>query len=129
MIALTRRENGPQPRVARIGVSASPYADWTWRDGDHRLNGPAICALPDGRIVAGGRWKVNSKEHTRLGWVDVEKAIVTPALVLPSAPETGYPSIVHHEGKLYVSYYASQDGKPAIYFAVVEVGEKMKTEK
>jgi hypothetical protein len=124
MIAMTRRENGPQPRVARIGVSAPPYTEWDWKDGDHRLNGPAICALPDGRLVAGGRWKVDGKEHTRLGWVDVEKATVTPALVLPSEPETGYPSIVHHEGKLHVSYYASQGGKPAIYFAVVELGEK-----
>lgn len=124
MVALTRRENGPQPRVARIGVSAAPYTEWTWRDGDHRLNGPAVCALPDGRMVAGGRWKMDSKEHTRLGWVDVESATVTPALVLPSEPETGYPSIVHHEGKLYVSYYASQGGKPSIYFAVVEFGSE-----
>jgi hypothetical protein len=72
---------------------------------------------------------VESKEHTRLGWVDVEKATVTPALVLPSEPETGYPSIVHHEGKLYVSYYASQGGRPAIYLAVVALGENAKSEK
>ncbi len=120
MIAITRRENGPEPRVARIGVSAPPYTEWTWRDGNHRLNGPSICALPDGRVVAGGRWKVGP-EHTRMGWVDAETGIVTPALMLPSTPETGYPSIVHHEGKLYVSYYASQDGKPSIYFAVVSL--------
>jgi hypothetical protein len=119
MIALTRRENGPQPRVAWIGTSAPPYTDWAWRDGNHRLNGPALCALPDGRLVAGGRWKIDSNEHTRLGWVDAEKGGITPALMLPSEPETGYCSIVPHEGKLCVSYYASQDGKPAIYFAVV----------
>ncbi len=120
MIAITRRDNGPEPRVARIGVSAPPYTEWKWREANHRLNGPAICALPDGRIVAGGRWKVGP-EHTRLGWVDAETGMVTPALILPSKPETGYPSIVHHEGQLHISYYGSQEGKPAIYFAVVSL--------
>lgn len=126
MIAMTRRENGPEPRVSRIGVSAPPFTEWTWREGNHRLNGPSVCALPDGRIVAGGRWKVGP-EHTRLGWVDAETGLVTPALILPSKPETGYPSIVHHEGRLYVSYYASQDGKPAIYFAVVSFSSLAKS--
>jgi hypothetical protein len=120
MIAITRRENGPQPRVARIGLSSPPYAEWTWRDANHRLNGPAVCALPDGRIVAGGRWKIG-RENTRIGWLDPETSIITPALALPSEPETGYPSIVHHEGRLYVSYYASQSGQPAIYFATLAI--------
>jgi len=120
MIAMTRRDNGPEPRVAHIGVSVPPYTEWTWRDGDHRLNGPALCALPDGRIVAGGRWKIG-KENTRLGWLDLDKATVIPALVLPSEPETGYPSMVYHDGRLFVSYYASQEGKTGIYFASVVV--------
>jgi hypothetical protein len=120
MVAITRRENGPEPRMSRIGVSVPPYTEWKWREGNHRLNGPAICALPDGRIVAGGRWKIE-KEHTRIGWLNLNEATVTPALALPSEPETGYPSFVYYDGQLYVSYYASQHGKPGIYFAVVAI--------
>jgi len=121
MVAVTRRENGPEPRVARIGFSAPPYTEWTWNEGNHRLNGPALCALADGQLATGARWKQGGNENTSLGWVNAEKAIVTPALVLPSKPETGYPSIVSHDGRLHVSYYASQSGKPAIYVAVVDL--------
>ena len=44
-----------------------------------------------------------------------------PALTLPSGGDTSYAGMVWHEGQLWVSYYASHEGKTAIDLARVKV--------
>ncbi|MBX7250565.1 MAG: NAD-dependent epimerase/dehydratase family protein [Candidatus Promineofilum sp.] len=52
-----------------------------------------------------------------------DEGVAVHALTRPGADRTrlaGRP-IVFHDGRLYISYYASQSGKPAIYVAVVDL--------
>jgi hypothetical protein len=42
-------------------------------------------------------------------------------LTLPSGGDTSYAGMVWHDGVLWVSYYASHEGKTAIYLARVKV--------
>jgi len=49
------------------------------------------------------------------------KLIATPLITLPSGGDTSYPGLVWHEGRLYISYYSSHEGRAAIYLAVVQV--------
>jgi hypothetical protein len=44
-----------------------------------------------------------------------------PALTLPSGGDTSYPGMLWHDGLLWLSYYASHEGKTAIYLARVKV--------
>ena len=41
----------------------------------------------------------------------------------PSGGDTSYPGMVIHDGKLWVSYYASHEGKAVIYMASLPVEE------
>ena len=44
-----------------------------------------------------------------------------PGLTLPSGGDTSYAGMVWHESVLWVSYYASHEGKTAIYLARLKV--------
>jgi hypothetical protein len=44
-----------------------------------------------------------------------------PVLTLPSGGDTSYAGMVWHGDLLWVSYYASHEGKTAIYLARVKV--------
>ena len=44
-----------------------------------------------------------------------------PALTLPSGGDTSYPGMVWQDGLLWVSCYASHEGRTAIYLARVKV--------
>lgn len=74
--------------------------------------------LPDGRIVVGGR-SYDGGAHTRLWWLDPQQARLTEILTLPSGGDTSYPGLVWYDGQLWVSYYASHEGKTSIYLAQV----------
>jgi hypothetical protein len=56
---------------------------------------------------------------TAVGWLD--DAGWQPALTLPSGGDTSYPGMVEHDGQIWVSYYASHEGKSAIYVAKVRI--------
>ncbi|OQB35591.1 MAG: hypothetical protein BWY09_02248 [Candidatus Hydrogenedentes bacterium ADurb.Bin179] len=45
----------------------------------------------------------------------------TPVLELPSGGDTSYPGLVWYDGLLWVSYYASHEGKTSIYLAKVKL--------
>ncbi len=76
--------------------------------------------LPDGRIVAAGRLH-DPKTHTALCWLDPEAGTLTEFLALPSGGDTSYPGLVFTKGVLWVSYYASHEGKTSIYLAKVRL--------
>ena len=119
--ALVRRDEGTA--TGQLGRSRPPYTDWTWTDLGCRIGGPQMIRLPDGRLVAATR-RHDGKVRTSLGWVDPQAGTLTEFLVLPSGGDTSYPGLVWHDGLLWVSYYASHEGKTSIYLARVRLPEK-----
>jgi hypothetical protein len=105
---------------AMLGASRPPYRDWTWKDLGKKLGGPHMLRLPDGGIVAAGRLH-DPKTHTGLCWLDPEAGTLTEFLALPSGGDTSYPGLVFSKGVLWVSYYASHEGKTSIYLAKVRL--------
>ncbi len=117
MIALVRRDAGS--RLAWMGRSHPPYTTWIWRETAHRIGGPNFIRLPDGNLWAGGRCILNGVK-TFLGPLTLD-GVFEPVLELPSGGDTGYPGLVWHEDLLWISYYASHEGKAAIYLARVKI--------
>lgn len=117
MAALVRREAGN--RFAWVGRSRAPYTTWTWRETPQQIGGPNFIRLPDGELWASGR-SYPGGPKTVLGRLSLDGGY-EPALTLPSGGDTSYAGMVWHEGQLWVSYYASHEGKTAIYLARVKV--------
>ena len=46
-----------------------------------------------------------------------------PRVLVPSAGDTSYPGMLIHGDKLWTSYYASHEGKSAIYLARIPLSE------
>lgn len=115
-LCLLRRDAGN----ALLGASRPPYRDWTWKDLGKKLGGPHMLRLPDGRIVAAGRLH-DDKVRTGLCWLDPAAGTLTEFLALPSGGDTSYPGLVFSKGVLWVSYYASHEGKTSIYLAKVRL--------
>ena len=85
-----------------------------------RIGGPHMIRLPDGRFLAAVRL-YDSPVRTSLCWLDAEQGTLTEALRLPSGGDTSYAGLVWHDDLLWVSYYASHEGKTSIYLAKVKV--------
>jgi hypothetical protein len=117
LVALVRREGGNS--FGWIGRSKAPYSDWSWKETRHRLGGPNFIRLPDGSLWAAGR--------TYPGGAKTAVARMTaggqyePVLTLPSGGDTSYPGLVWREGRLWMSYYSSHEGKSAIYLAQIKL--------
>jgi hypothetical protein len=120
-LCLVRRDG--KPNSAMLGSAMPPYTTWRWKDLGVQLGGPQLVRLSDGRIVAAGR-RYDGSVRTALHWLDPKAGKLTEFLKLPSGGDTSYPGLVWHDGKLYVSYYSSHEGKTSIYLAVVDVGTK-----
>lgn len=117
-VCLLRRDGSPAS--AQLGWSSPPYAEWTWKDLGVRLGGPNVATLPNGTLVAGVRL-YDGSVRTALGWLDPRWGRFHERLSLPSGGDTSYPGLVWWQGQLWVSYYASHEGKASIYLAQVEV--------
>jgi hypothetical protein len=104
-----------------FGTSRLPYKEWTWADLGMHVGGPNFIPLPCGRWIAAGRFFDDKKPSTKLAWLDVDKKTIEPILELPSGGDTSYPGLVWHDGKLWVSYYSSHEGKAQIYLAKIQV--------
>ena len=116
MIALVRREAGDTH--ARIGTSRPPYTNWNWSDAGERVGGPNFLRLPDGALWAVGR-HYEGGAKTVLARMTLDH--YEPVLTLPSGGDTSYAGLAWHDGLLWVSYYASHEGKSAIYLAKIRV--------
>jgi hypothetical protein len=118
MVALVRRQGN-----GWIGSSSPPYNQWKWSDCGSRLGGPDFLILPNGHMWAASRLiDIKGKEiytYTALGRMTLSSYI--PELILPSSGDTSYPGMVYRNGKLYISYYSSHEGKSNIYFAEVQL--------
>lgn len=101
---------------ALIGTSDGDFTSWAWQDSGFFVGGPDVIELPDGRIVAAGRF-TDDGTRTALAFLDPEGGTLSKFLVLPSGGDTSYPGLIWHDGQLLVSYYSSHEGKPSIYLA------------
>jgi len=117
---LRRDEKAPKSTQGLFGTAQPPYTDWTWNDVGMKIGGPAMMQLPDGRLVAAVRL-YDAPVRTALCWVDPETGKLTEFLGLPSGGDTSYPGLVWHDDLLWVSYYASHEGKTSIYLAKVKL--------
>jgi len=64
----------------------------------------------------------NLARPTRCSSTDAhEEGTLKEALRLPSGGDTSYAGLVWHDDLLWVSYYASHEGKTSIYLAKVKV--------
>ncbi len=117
-----QRRDGPAPSHALLGKAKPPYDQWTWQDLGTFFGGPHFIRIPDGRWIACGRIHGADAKRTAKTVVcelDVAGGKLVPLLTLPSGGDTSYPGLVWHEGRLWVSYYSSHEGKTAIYLAEV----------
>jgi hypothetical protein len=117
MVALVRREAGD--RLAWVGRSRAPYTTWTWRETTHQVGGPNFIRLPDGTLWASGR-SYPGGPKTVVARMTLDGGY-EPVLTLPSGGDTSYAGMVWHADLLWVSYYASHEGKTAIYLARLKV--------
>ena len=113
MMALVRREKGPG---GMIGVAQPPFQQWTWHEMTDRLGGPNFIELPDGTLIAATRDYRQAAKHTTLV-ARLKRWELEPLATLPSGGDTSYAGLVWHDDLLWVSYYASHEGRTAIYLA------------
>lgn len=118
---LLRRDG--QPGTGLLGVARPPYREWSWKDLKVKIGGPHMIRLPDGRFVAAVRLYDNPV-RTSLCWLDPQAGKLTEFLKLPSGGDTSYAGLVWHDGLLWVSYYASHEGKTSIYLAKVRIAPR-----
>ena len=105
---------------ALLGKATPPYKKWTWHDLGQYIGGPDMIHLPDGTWLGAGRI-LKPRTHTALFTLDLAAGKMTMGPKLPSGGDTSYPGLLWHDGVLWVSYYASHEGKTSIYLARVKV--------
>jgi hypothetical protein len=116
-----QRRDGPAPsNTAMLGVSNPPYREWQWHDLGIYFGGPNFIRTPHGWMAA-GRIIRDDGPKTELAWLDLDTNALKPFVQLPSGGDTSYPGMVWRDGWLWVSYYASHEGKAYIYMAKVKL--------
>ncbi len=112
---VVRNEDGK--RRGHFGTSRPPYTEWDWKEIPVQLGGPDFVRLAKDHWILGTRLSADPP-RTCLGLLGADGAF-TPRVILPSAGDTSYPGLLPRDGKLWVSYYSSHEGKTAIYMAIV----------
>ena len=115
---LLRRDKGTA--TAQLGTAKPPYTDWAWKDLGVKVGGPAMIRVPGAGLIAVVRL-YDKKVRTAVCSVDPAAGTLTELVGLPSGGDTSYPGLVWHDGLLWVSYYASHEGKTSIYLAKVKL--------
>lgn len=77
--------------------------------------------MPKGNLIAGGRLYGDKITRTGVGLIDLASGQMTDIIELPSKGDNSYPGFVWHEGRLWMSYYSSHEGKTSIYLAKLAV--------
>jgi hypothetical protein len=121
MVILMRTQT-PQDRMAFVGWSDAPYTEWRWTKQSVFVGGPNFVVLPDGAMIAGGRWLgAPNADGARMGLGPLTLDRYEPRLTLPSGGDTSYPGFVFHDDVLWVMYYSSHEHNTAIYLARLKV--------
>lgn len=118
MAILLRGEE--KDRHAWIGSSRPPYADWSWQETQSTAQGPNFLVLGDGRMFYAGRNFESNAAHLAFGRMTLTE--LKPELRLPSGGDCSYPGLAMADAQTFwMSYYASHEGKAAIYLARIHV--------
>jgi hypothetical protein len=117
MMALVRRESAQH---GMIGVARPPFKEWTWHEIAERLGGPNFIELPDGTLIASTRDYRQAPKYTTL-IARMKRWELEPLVTLPSGGDTSYTGLVWHDNLLWVSYYASHEGRTSIYLAKLKL--------
>ena len=120
-MCLIRRDGSPND--ALLGTAEPPYTNWQWKSLGTYVGGPQLIQLQDGRYIVGGRSR-DGGAKTAIWQLDPQKPELTKLATLPSGGDTSYPGLVFHEGRLWVSYYSSHEGKTSIYLAKLKLPEQ-----
>lgn len=118
LLCLLRRDG--KPGSALLGTAKPPYTDWTWKDLGVYFGGPQLIKGPDASWWACGRLVQPGGPKTVVCRLDAVAGKLIPAVTLPSGGDTSYAGMVWHDGKLWISYYSSHEGKTSIYLAKLE---------
>src|SRR5262249_14021658 len=113
LICLFRRDG--TPNTAQLGTSRPPYTAWTWKDAGMSVGGPCLLKLPNGRWLAAGRTTREGRPQTVVARVDLGAGTLTPLVTLPSGGDNSYAGMVWYDGKVWMSYYSSHEGKARVY--------------
>ncbi len=117
---LVMRNDSKKNDDGLIGKSAYPYIRWEWVSLGIPLGGPEMIALDDNRYIIGTRaFPDNKGTTTALFLYDDQTNKCSKLIDFPSKGDTSYPGMLIHEGKLWVSYYSSHEGKSQIYLAKI----------
>lgn len=128
-VCVTRSENGAV--WCHLLTASAPYTTWSNRITDvttpfpflPTIQSPVLLVLPDGRIVASGRFQINVRVAIAL--VD-PAGHVTPLLNLTpnvAGNDAGYPGLAWVNDLLYVSGYSdhASHGTPSIYVWTIQL--------
>ncbi len=107
-----------------LAFSPAPYNKFSLVPIDHSMGGPNLLPLDGDRWLVGTRelemQRPGSREGTATVLLSVDsKGIFKRLYELPSGGDTSYPGFVLKDGKLWMSYYSSHEGKSAIYLSVI----------
>ncbi|MBR5924418.1 MAG: exo-alpha-sialidase [Bacteroidales bacterium] len=126
MLMLIRREK--EDKMAYLGISEAPYADWQLRPLPFRIGGPEIAVLPDGTLIIGGRAYLEDGDTKTCLWRGNVDGDFELWKTLPSGGDNSYPGFVVDGNELTVVYYSSHeltlpDGRPraGIYLAKLAI--------
>lgn len=120
LIGVARRSN----RNAELLEARAPFREFRRRDLGRYIGGPMLVQW-EGRYLVGGRRMTEPKDPAMvLYWLDVEKAGLTEAAVLPSGGDCSYPGFVATgKGRGLLSWYSTHaTEKAAIYLAELRLG-------
>lgn len=118
LFALVRREGGDAQGF--WGTSKSPYTTWNFSSLGLRLGGPNFIFQKNGEPLIGTRIFQKSRGRpveARMGLGLLREGTFVQRWELPSGGDCAYPGMVAWNGKLYLSYYSSHEGRTAIYIA------------
>lgn len=116
LIYLRREEQGKEGLLLE---SKPPYQKYTWVNLKHRLGGPNFILLPNtDKLILGTRLYSDQGAKTGL-WLSDRTGKTKLLTTFPSGGDTSYPGFVWRAGYLWVSYYASHEGKTNIYLAKI----------
>jgi hypothetical protein len=118
--SLMRRDGQGAQATGLLGQSAAPFREWKWKELDARIGGPAMIRTPRGELVAVVRL-YSPTLRTAVCLVDPQQATIRELLTLPSGGDCSYAGVVWHDGRLWISYYSSHEGRSSIYLAQVEL--------
>jgi len=118
LCALVRREGGDTRGY--WGTSENPYTTWKFSSLGLRLGGPNFIFQTNGEPLIGTRMirKPRGKPmEARMVLGLLRDGQFVQRWELPSGGDCSYPGMGIWNGKLYISYYSSHEGKTAIYMA------------